>query len=45
VLTLAADSLIRLLPTGSELRLGVVMSALGAPFFLALLILRRRSLT
>lgn len=45
VLTLAADSLIRLLPTGAELRLGVVMSALGAPFFLALLILRRRSLT
>lgn len=44
-LTLAADSLIRLLPTGAELRLGVVMSALGAPFFLALLILRRRSLT
>lgn len=45
VLTLAADSLIRLLPTGAELRLGVVMSALGVPFFLALLILRRRSLT
>lgn len=33
-LLLAADVLVRLLPTQSELRLGVVTAALGAPFFL-----------
>lgn len=44
-LVLAGDILVRLLPGGSELQLGVVMSLVGAPFFLALLYsLRRRIL-
>jgi iron complex transport system permease protein len=43
VLVLAGDILVRLLPGGSELQLGVVMSLVGAPFFFALLYsLRRR---
>ena len=37
VLVAAADILVRLVPTGTELHLGVVTSILGAPFFLALL--------
>lgn len=42
-LVLAADVAVRLIPSAEEVRLGVAMSALGAPFFLALLIsLRRR---
>lgn len=42
-LVLAADVLVRLIPSAEEVRLGVAMSVLGAPFFLALLIsLRRR---
>jgi iron complex transport system permease protein len=36
-LTLAADSLCRLAPGSGEVRLGVVMALIGAPFFLALL--------
>lgn len=40
-LTLAADSLVRLVPGAGEVRLGVAMAMLGAPFFL-LLLLRRR---
>ena len=43
LLTLA-DSLVRLAPTVSELRLGIAMSMLGGPFFLALLVQMRRSL-
>ena len=43
LLTLA-DSLVRLAPTVSELRLGIAMSMLGGPFFLWLLIRMRRSL-
>jgi iron complex transport system permease protein len=43
-LLLAADIAIRLLPLDAELKLGVVTGLLGAPFFLALLIVRRRSL-
>lgn len=44
-LVLAGDVLVRLLPGGSELQLGVVMSLVGAPFFFALLYsLRRRVL-
>lgn len=44
-LVLAGDILVRLLPGGSELQLGVVMSLVGAPFFFALLYsLRRRVL-
>ena len=41
-LVLAADILVRLTPSASEVKLGVAMSALGGPFFLALLIGRRR---
>jgi iron complex transport system permease protein len=36
-LTLLADSLVRFAPGTSELRLGIAMSALGAPFFFLLL--------
>lgn len=42
-LVLAADSLVRLAPGASELRLGVAMSLLGAPFFLLLVLRLRRS--
>lgn len=44
VLVLAGDILVRLLPGGSELQLGVVMSLIGAPFFFALLYSLRRRL-
>ncbi|MDF7777089.1 iron ABC transporter permease [Sphingomonas sp. AOB5] len=37
-LVLAADSLCRLAPGASEVRLGVAMALIGAPFFLALLL-------
>ncbi|MFM9828522.1 MAG: FecCD family ABC transporter permease [Sphingomonas sp.] len=40
-LTLAADSLVRLAPGAGEVRLGVAMAMLGAPFFLVLLLRRR----
>jgi len=39
-----ADSLVRLAPTVSELRLGIAMSMLGGPFFLYLLVSMRRKL-
>jgi iron complex transport system permease protein len=43
VLVLAADILVRLTPAASEVKLGVAMTILGAPFFFALLLsLRRR---
>lgn len=42
VMVLAADILIRLLPAGADLKIGVVTSLAGAPFFLHL-ILRLRS--
>ena len=41
-LLLAADILVRLTPAAVEIRLGAAMAALGAPFFLALLIRMRR---
>ncbi|MGN6279850.1 MAG: FecCD family ABC transporter permease [Sphingomonas sp.] len=41
-LVLAADSLCRLAPGASEVRLGVAMALIGAPFFLALLLRQRR---
>lgn len=44
LLLLLADSLVRVLPTASELRLGIAMSLVGAPFFLALLLEMRRKL-
>lgn len=43
VLVLAADLLVRVLPAGSEIRLGVVTSLIGAPFFLHLLLQRQRA--
>lgn len=36
-LTLAADAAVRLMPGPGEVRLGIAMSAIGAPFFLLLL--------
>lgn len=39
-----ADAAVRAAPTVSELRLGIAMSLLGAPFFLALLLRMRRRL-
>lgn len=44
LLLTVADSLVRLAPTVSELRLGIAMSMLGGPFFLYLLIRMRRRL-
>ncbi len=45
LLVLIADSACRLLPlTGGELRLGIALSVLGAPFFLMLLLRLRRDL-
>ena len=41
-LVLAGDVVVRLLPGGSELQLGVVMSLVGAPFFFVLLYSMRR---
>lgn len=44
LLLLIADCLCRLLPlSGGELRLGIALSLLGAPFFLALLLRMRRA--
>jgi iron complex transport system permease protein len=42
ILTLVADSLLRLLPGPSEVRLGIAMAVLGAPFFLLLLLRYRK---
>jgi len=45
LLLLAADCLCRVLPLGSgELRLGIALSLVGAPFFLHLLLLLRKEL-
>ncbi|WP_017671494.1 iron ABC transporter permease [Blastomonas sp. AAP53] len=44
LLLLLADSLVRALPTVSELRLGIAMSMLGGPFFLVVLLRMRRRL-
>jgi iron complex transport system permease protein len=41
-LVIAADIAVRLLSTGIEIRLGVVTSLIGAPFFLFLLLKLRR---
>ena len=37
ILTLTADSLVRLVPGAGEVRLGIAMAVLGAPFFFLLL--------
>jgi iron complex transport system permease protein len=42
LLLVLADSLVRAIPTVSELRLGIAMSMLGGPFFLFLLLRMRR---
>lgn len=42
LLVVLADCAVRMLPSASEVRLGIAMSALGAPFFLALLFRLRR---
>ncbi len=44
VLVLAADIAVRLTPSAVEVKLGAAMAALGAPFFLAILIRMRRKL-
>lgn len=44
ILTLTADSLVRLVPGPAEIRLGIAMAVLGAPFFLLLLVKQRRRL-
>jgi iron complex transport system permease protein len=41
-LLLTADIAARLLPTGPELKLGVLTSLVGAPFFLLLVLRMRR---
>ena len=42
VITLAGDILVRLIPAAVEIRLGVAMAAVGAPFFLLILLAERR---
>lgn len=44
LLVVVADTMVRLAPGASELRLGIAMSLLGAPFFLALLLRLRREI-
>ena len=39
-----ADSLVRVTPTVSEVRLGIATSMLGGPFFLVMLLRLRKSL-
>ncbi len=45
LLVLIADSVVRLTPGAGELRLGVAMALIGAPFFFGLLVRYRRELT
>ena len=45
LLIVVADSLVRILPSVSELRLGIAMSLLGAPFFMFLLFNMHRELS
>ncbi|MFA6600851.1 MAG: iron ABC transporter permease [Candidatus Omnitrophota bacterium] len=44
ILLLVADSAVRLIPSLNELKLGVVTSLVGAPFFIYLIMKMRRSL-
>jgi iron complex transport system permease protein len=44
LIVLIADIAVRLLPSAAEVKLGVAMSALGAPFFFAMLLAMRRRL-
>ena len=43
-LLLAADSLVRLVPTTAEIKVGVVTALIGVPFFLLLVVRARRRL-
>ncbi|MEX6724151.1 FecCD family ABC transporter permease [Parapedomonas caeni] len=43
-LVLAADTVVRILPGGTEVKLGIAMAVLGAPFFLGLLLKMRREI-
>lgn len=42
ILTLVADTMVRLIPGPGEMRLGIAMAVLGAPFFLVLLLRGKR---
>jgi iron complex transport system permease protein len=44
MLVLLADGLVRLTPGAGELRLGIAMALIGAPFFFALLMKLRREM-
>jgi iron complex transport system permease protein len=44
-LLLAADIVVRLIPSQGEIRVGVVTALVGAPFFIALIMRRRHDLT
>jgi iron complex transport system permease protein len=44
VLVLLADALVRLVPGAGEVRLGIAMALIGAPFFFALLMKLRREM-
>lgn len=44
ILVVVADMAVRVAPLASEIRLGVMMSVLGAPFFLMLLLKMRREI-
>jgi iron complex transport system permease protein len=44
LLVLLADIAVRIAPTSSELKLGIAMSAIGGPFFIAMLVSMRRRL-
>ena len=44
ILTLVADSAVRLIPGPGEMRLGIAMAVIGAPFFLVILMRKRRLL-
>ena len=44
-LLLAADIVVRLIPSQGEIRVGVVTALIGAPFFIALIMRRRHELT
>ncbi|HTL48420.1 MAG TPA: iron chelate uptake ABC transporter family permease subunit, partial [Verrucomicrobiae bacterium] len=45
LLLLLADIAVRVIPSGTELKLGVVTSLVGVPFFLALIFKTRRELS
>jgi iron complex transport system permease protein len=44
ILLLLTDIVVRLLPTGIELKIGVLTALIGAPFFLVLLVKTRRAI-